>query len=192
MAVRKVRLKRRKEPERVTKKGLFLFVGLVLFSLVAFVAAIRMGVEYRNSELASSSDLRTKGLYYQLKMERTNYRQGEPIEIQLSVTNITSEPIDLLFERSLEFNLVVRKEVDLLFAQIPKTVWSLSDTQMVVADPHTRTLKAGETVTFSGTWNQKDRDDKLVQPGQYQIIGSLLAKGRPESLQLRSRAGEES
>ncbi len=189
MKVRKVRLKKKHQPEKVTKKGTFLFVLLIVFAVVGFVFAIRYGVAYKDAQLIGSSDLKTRGLYYQLKMERTSYRVGEPIGVQLSVTNITSEPIVLTFEKNLEFDLTVRKEVDLLFAQVPKTIWKLSDTQMIVPDPHQLDLAAGQTLTFSGVWNQKDRDGNNVRPGQYQIIGHLMAKDRNESLQLRSRTG---
>lgn len=189
MKPRKVRLKKKHQQEVVTKKGTFLFVLLIVFAVVGFVFAIRYGVAYKDAQLIGSSDLKTRGLYYQLKMERTSYRVGEPIGVQLSVTNITSEPITLIFEKNLEFDLTVRKEVNLLFAQVPKTIWKLSDTQMIVPDPHHLDLEAGQTLTFSGVWNQKDREGSNVRPGQYQIIGHLMAKDRNESLQLRSRTG---
>lgn len=192
MKTRKVRLKRKAEPEKVTRKGTILFVLLIVLVVIGFVAGVRLGVARKDSNLLGSSDMKTRGLYYQLKMERTSYRLGEPIKVQLSITNITSKPLPLKFQKNLEFDLTVRKEVDLLFAQVPKTIWKLSESQMVYADPHDVIVDPGKTLSFTGTWDQKDRDGKAVRPGAYQIIGNLLADDRAESLQLRGKtSGEE-
>jgi hypothetical protein len=191
LKTRKVRLKRKDEPEKVTRKGMVVFVVLVLLSLVAFVVGVRMGVARKDAKLLGSADMKTRGLYYQLKMERTNYHLGEPIKVQLTITNISSSPINLKFQKNLEFDLTVRKEVDLLFAQVPKTIWKLSENQMVYADSHDTILDPGKTVSFNGVWDQKDRDGQSVKPGNYQIIGNLLADDRPESLSLRGKTIDE-
>jgi Intracellular proteinase inhibitor len=184
---RKVRLKKRSQGEKVTRRGVFLFVGLLILAVVGFIVGVRLGVARKDANLTRSSDLTTKGLYYQLKMEKTDYDVGEPITVQLSVTNVTSGPIVLNFKKNLEFDLTVRKEVDLMFAQVPKTVWKLSEKQMVYKDTHVLRVDAGKTLTFKGLWDQKDREDKAVKPGRYQIIGNLLAENRSESLQLRGQ-----
>ena len=187
MKTRKVRLKKRSQPEKVTRKGIFLFVGLLILAVVGFIFGVRLGVARKDASLTKSSDLTTKGLYYQLKMEKTDYEVGEPIGVQLSVTNVTSGPIVLEFRKNLEFDLTVRKEVNLIFAQVPKTVWKLSESQMVYKDTHVLRVDAGKTLTFKGLWDQKDRDDNPVKPGRYQIIGNLLAENRAEALQLRGQ-----
>lgn len=188
---RKVRLKRRsQQTEQVTKKGIALFVGLLVLAVVGFIVGIRMGVARKDANLSSSSNLTEKGLYYQLKMGKTSYTLGEPIGIELSVTNVTANPIVLNFQKNLEFDLIVRKEVDLLFAQVPKTVWMLSDKKSVYQDQHVVRLDAGKTLTFEGVWDQTDRDSNSVQPGRYQIIGSLLADDRSSALQIRGQMNE--
>jgi hypothetical protein len=184
---RKVRLKRRSQPEKVTRKGIFLFAALLVLAVIGFVVGVRLGVERKNVGLSESSDLTEKGLYYQLKMEKTNYDVGEPISVQLTVTNVSSSPIVLNFQKNLEFDLTVRKEVDLLFAQVPKTVWKLSEKQMVYKDNHVLRVDAGKTLTFKGVWDQKNREGDSVKPGRYQIIGNLLADDRTESLQIRGQ-----
>lgn len=191
MKTRKVRLKKKSQPETVSRKGVIVFVCLLVLAVVGFVVGVRLGVAKKDSNLTSSSDLTTKGLYYQLKMEKTDYDIGEAIGVQLSVTNVTSTPIVLNFQKNLEFDLTVRKEVDLLFAQVPKTVWRLSEKQMVYKDNHVLRVDAGKTLTFKGTWDQTDREGKAVQPGRYQIIGNLLADNRDESLQIRGQTATE-
>ncbi len=191
MKTRKIRLKKKLEPERTTRKGKVIFVLLLVLVVVGFVVGVNLGVAQKNSDLYKSADLRTGGLHYQLKMERTNYRLGEPIKVQLFVTNVTPNAIVLKFQKNLEFDLTVRKEVDLLFAQVPKTVWKLSENQMVYKDVHSSQIEAGKTLAFNGTWNQKDRAGKPVQPGNYQIIGNLLADDRTEALQIRGQTSDE-
>ena len=187
---RKVRLKKKAREEKVTRKGVSIFVALIVLAVVGFVVGVRLGVARKDASLNKTSDLTTKGLYYQLKMEKTDYNVGEPISVQLSVTNVTSSPIVLNFKKNLEFDITVRKEVDLLFAQVPKTVWRLSEDQMVYKDSHVLRVDAGKTLTFKGRWDQTNRDDKPVKPGRYQIIGNLLAEDRTQSLQLRGKTGE--
>jgi len=171
----------------VTKKGIAVFVALLILAVVGFIVGVRLGVARKDADLVQSSDLTEKGLYYQLKMEKTKYDVREPISVQLSVTNVSSSPIVLSFQKNLEFDLTVRKEVDLLFAQVPKTVWRLSEDQMVYKDSHVLRVDAGKTLTFKGVWNQKNREDEYVKPGRYQIIGNLLADDREGSLQIRGQ-----
>ena len=188
---RKVKLKKRSQQEEpVTRKGIVVFVLLLVLAVVGFIVGVRLGVARKDSKLVNSSDLTNKGLYYQLKMEKTEYDIGEPISVQLSVTNVTSSPIVLNFQKNLEFDLTVRKEVDLLFAQVPKTVWRLSEKQMVYKDNHVLRVDAGKTLTFKGTWDQTNREDESVKPGRYQIIGNLLADNRDESLQIKGQTNQ--
>lgn len=187
MKTRKVRLKKRVKQEKVTRKGIFVFVALLALAVVGFVVGVRLGVARKDSKLVAASDLTTKGLYYQLKMQKTDYDVGEPITVELSVTNVSSAPIVLNFKKNLEFDLTVRKEVDLLFAQVPKTVWKLSEKQMVYKDTHILRVDAGKSLTFKGVWDQKNREGKGVKPGRYQIIGNLLADDRSEALQIRGQ-----
>ncbi len=149
-----------------------------------------MGVSRKDAKLTGTSELNTRGLYYQLKMARTSYHLGEPIEVKLSVRNMTSSPVALRFSKNLEFDITVRKEVDLLFAQVPKVVWKMSESQMIYADPHDKVLAPGDVEVFVGEWKQLDREGKPVSPGNYQIIGTLLDE-RSETLQLRGQTAEE-
>lgn len=190
MKTRKVRLKRKEEPERVTRKGTLVFVVLLILAVVGFVVGVRMGISRKDSKLTGTSELKTRGLHYQLKMARTSYQLGEPIEIKMSVRNITSSPIALKFPKNVEFDITVRKEVDLLFAQVPKVVWKMSESQMIYAEAHDKVLDAGDTAVFVGTWKQLDRDGKPVTPGNYQIIGTLMDE-RSETLQLRGQTADE-
>ncbi len=191
MKTRKVRLKRKEEPEKVTRKGTFVFLFLIVLCVVGFVFGVRYGVARKDAKLLGVSDMKTRGLYYKLTMEKTSYRLGEPIKVKLSITNVSSAPIGLKFQKNLEFDLTVRKEVDLLFAQVPKTVWKLSENQMSYPDDHTSVIDPGKTLDFNGVWDQKDREGKSVNPGNYQIIGNLMADDRPESLALRGRTEKE-
>lgn len=185
MKTRKVRLKKRSQQEEVTRKGVFIFVSLLVLAVVGFIVGVRLGVSRKDAALNKTSDLKVNGLYYQLQMERTDYEVGEPITVKLSVTNVTPDPIVLNFKKNLEFDLTVRKEVDLIFAQVPKTVWRLSEREDVMKEPHVLRVDAGKTLVFKGTWDQTDRENHSVTPGRYQIIGNLLAEDRQDALQLR-------
>ena len=49
MKTRKVRLKRKEEPERVTRKGTLVFVVLLVLAVVGFVVGVRMGISRKDS-----------------------------------------------------------------------------------------------------------------------------------------------
>lgn len=185
MKTRKVRLKKRSKPEKVTRRGIVLFVGLISLFVVCFVFGLRIGIEKKDAALSQNSDLESRGLYYQLEMDKTDYEKGEPISVKLSVANISPKPVVLSFQKNLEFELIVRKEVDLVVAQLPQVVWKRSDDYPIINEFHTIRIDAGRTMEFEGVWDQTNRQDKAVEAGHYQIIGRLLADNRSESLQIR-------
>ena len=118
-------------------------------------------------------------------MDRTDYETGEPIPVKLSVANISPKPVVLSFQKNLEFELIVRREVDLVVAQVPRIVWKLSENYPVLKDFHTLRIDAGKTLEFEAVWDQKNRQNEAVKSGRYQIIGRLLADNHSESLLIR-------
>ena len=189
METRKVRLKRRtpaQEPPNRAKAG-WLFALLVVIAVVVFFMVINGFIAKEKEQLNNTADLESEGLYFALQMEKKSYKRGEPIKVQLSVRNITTSPITLDFTHELEFDFLVQREMNLLFAQVPMNVWRLTSAKHPQEDPHTITIPPGKMKIFSGEWDQTDAKGNLVDPGRYVITGFLNAKNRTETLQLRGK-----
>ncbi|MGE0488428.1 MAG: BsuPI-related putative proteinase inhibitor [Vulcanimicrobiota bacterium] len=183
---RKVRLKRRAPKREVDpKKAALAFGSLLILCIATFFVVINYVVEQDQSKLNRTADLESQGLYFTLEMDKSRYKLGEPIDVKLSVRNITSSPITLKFDQDQEFDFLVQKEMNLLFAQVPMNVWRFSNKQIPHEDPHSITIPPGKVRVFSGTWEQEDAKGKTVRPGQYVITGYLRAENRNETLQLR-------
>ncbi len=185
-STRKVRLKRRKPRREIDpKKAAALFAVLLVACIVAFFVVINYVVEQDQSKLNRSANLESQGLYFTLEMDKKTYALGEDVQVNLSVRNITSKPITLRFQENLEFDFLVQKEMNLLFAEIPMNVWRYSNSQVPHQEPHTIAIPSGKVRKFSGVWNQTDAKGRTVKPGQYVITGYLRASNRHETLQLR-------
>lgn len=188
---RRVRLKRKasvsgggsEEP----RKGVWLFATLVILAIIAFFVVVRVMVARDQAKLNRTAGLESKGLYFTLEMARSQFAVGEPIDVTMSVRNVTSQPITLKFEVDQEFDFLVQKEMNLLFAQVPMNVWRFSSEEVPKPDPHTITIAPGKVKTFSATWSQKDFKGETVKPGRYIITGYLNALDRKETLQLRGK-----
>lgn len=185
---KKVRLKRRvasDEPEPQSQAKFF--VVCLVAVVILFLLALKFFVWRKQANLNTTANLQSKGLFYKLEMPRTSYAKGEPIDIQLSVRNITSKPISLTFDQDLEFDFLVQSEVNLLFVQVPQDVWRLSadPEHLPKRKPHVITIPPGKEKIFRSTWTQEDYKGKAVEPGRYIISGQLNAKDRQEQLQLR-------
>ena len=186
MAGKVVRLKRQTlEPTETSlarqKATFFVCVALLL---VAFVAGVRWVAATRNS--VTSADISSAGLYYRISMKKSTYAPGEPIEITLFVTNISTDPIKLEFATNLELELTIEREQDIGIAQLPEVIWQLSKDSGHRQKPndHSVTIEPGENKGFSGVWPQIDFRGNRVPSGRYSITGGLLAKNRTAVLRL--------
>ncbi len=188
---RKVRLKRKLRPKPVNKfRQRALFVFLLLSAVVIFMVTIRYMVQREESKLNKTATLRSRGLQFKLQMNKTRYLKGEPVDVQLVVTNVSGSPIALVFDFNLEFDFLVQREVNLLFVKVPMNVWRYSSQKVPIASPHTVVLEPGQDRVFKGTWDQRDFRGRIVSSGRYIITGFLKAKDRSESLQIRGETAK--
>ncbi len=97
--------------------------------------------------------------------KEAHYPLGQPIEVKLSLTNVSSAPITL-DQYSPEIRVMPRINVN--FAPI---VFSTA------GGTQPRELKPNETVSLDFTWDQKDKSGRQVQSGWYNVIfGEITAR----------------
>jgi hypothetical protein len=92
---------------------------------------------------------------------------GEPIAIELVLTNRTERPITLYLQgRPLAFDVTVAREDG-------HVVWRRLEGQVVSAILAVRALAPAESLTFQAVWDGRLPDGATIPPGRYRITGSL-------------------
>jgi len=87
--------------------------------------------------------------------EEASYLSGEPIEVKLSLTNISSDVI-IMSQYPPEIRVTPWQDHDRILS------FRAGGTQPLEIGP-------GDTITVDFTWNQKDKEGKQVPPGWYAI-----------------------
>jgi len=120
----------------------------------------------------------SRGLRQILYTNRRVYRQGQTVQINLSKTNITNNPISLRYSTSQLIEIVVRNIYN-------QEVWRYSDNRVFTPLTRLITIMPDGTQTINESWNQTDsRTRRLVPPGIYIITVQNLATGLSLSVQI--------
>lgn len=94
-------------------------------------------------------------------------RAGEPVPIELVLTNRTHRPLTLYLQgRPLAFDITVRREDGTV-------VWRRLEGQVVSAILAVRELAPAQSLTFEGAWDGRLSDGCPAPPGRYQVAGRL-------------------
>lgn len=160
------------------------FISALVVIVAVWAVTMNVIVNYVLPTKITTANTTSGGLYYQLGIDKTFYRAGEPIQLQLSVRNTSDQPVALRFATSHRCNFVVKRDVDFLLFHFPVDVWQSSYQDIPRPDPNVLTLKPGETMVFKGTWNQEDATGKQVPTGRYLIAASLTNAGSKTILEL--------
>jgi len=134
----------------------------VIFLLVSTVACNRAVLR------GGLRDKQPVGLILQLKTDRDEYAQGEPISLVLTVTNSGSHIISLSFPSSQIYDFVVRRQ--------GKEIWRWSGDRMFAAVLTELKLNPGESRTYPESWSQVDEEGKQVTAGSYELTGMVVSK----------------
>lgn len=99
---------------------------------------------------------------------------GQPVHIQLTLTNIGDQPVRIeTGDSAYSFDLVVTRPDG-------KTVWSrLHEVEAIPLVGRTRVLAPGEGMTFEDHWDLRTDQGKQVASGTYLVYGLLDADSIP-------------
>lgn len=112
--------------------------------------------------------LRVNGeLQLVLLLNDVEFESSKIIRTVVSATNKSNEVINLMFGSSNKLELSVSKS--------NVEIWNSSHGICFPMMIQNREINPGETITFTGKWNQTDNDGKQADPGQYTIKGILKA-----------------
>lgn len=168
---------------RNPRKEALAFTVIVLVAIALFFAVLN----YKTSRHFQSSAEITQGpLHFSLLMPKVNFVEGESVPLKLTVQNIGTEDVTLKFDQELEFDFVVKRDVNLIFATVPFDVWKYSASHPGAQTPHQRVLKPGEKTVFEASWPQVDSRSEPVGSGRYVIGGAINLSGeKRQTLEVR-------
>lgn len=162
------------------------WVYLALVALL-WIVGIRYFAYLKMQTVSGSYEAEDSTIRYRISLEKKQYVVGEPIEVVLSVKNITERDVVLEFTKELHFDVVVYEMKDYFVAEIPSAIWKYSSEAYPRNKINKVVLNPGESRVYRAIWDQKDFSNQNVGAGEYIISGHLLAKGRDKRVVTRSR-----
>lgn len=118
-----------------------------------------------------------------LSTDRSVYARGEPVRLTLAVTNPGPDPVTLTAPSSQLYDFAVLRD--------GTEVWRWSAGRMFLTVLTDLTIPAGDTRVFAEVWSQRDLNGRPVGPGEYVVVGTLIADRRvglpPQRLRITIR-----
>jgi hypothetical protein len=100
-------------------------------------------------------------------------RAGEPVPIRLRAQNVTQRALDLYLRgRTITFDVVIAHAAG-------DVVWRRLEGEIIPAIVHLRPLAPGERLEVETVWDQRTKDGRAVEAGEYVVHGLLLVEGEP-------------
>jgi Intracellular proteinase inhibitor len=169
------------------KKQLLTFAVTLVVIVGAFFAILNHFVALQQPP-TSSAEHTVGPLRYSLDMPRSDFRENEDVVVRLTVKNTGASDIKLVFTHELEFDLIVQKEVNLIFATVPLDLWIYSSCHQNLPKAHVVTLRSRESKSYEARWPQVNSKGDKVSPGRYTLTGILDLDGHRQALTLRGAA----
>ncbi|HXF81606.1 MAG TPA: BsuPI-related putative proteinase inhibitor [bacterium] len=101
---------------------------------------------------------------------KATYAPGEPVVVQITIRNVSPDPLSLTFNSGQRFELTVRR---------PRgdEVWRWSHDKAFIQVVQTITLRPQEVRAFPpGIWDQRDFQGRMVDPGPYEVVVHFLGR----------------
>ncbi len=143
---------------------LVMALGVTTLCVVASCKPKQREGEEMIRESASSPE----SLLVQVQLNEGGYAIGEPIEMKLIVTNLTSRALRLFFPTAQRYDFIVSKGNEVL--------WRWSDARTFAQVTSTLLLEPRATITYEATWDQTTRSGVKLPLGRYAIKGVLTTR----------------
>ena len=108
------------------------------------------------------------GITVKTTTDKTSYKIGEPVKIDVAVANRRKSVNSLSFGSGMTFDVMI-------FDESETQLWNYGANLRFIRGPHQESWKAGETKTFSTVWNGEALRDEIAKagPGRYRVQGVL-------------------
>jgi hypothetical protein len=117
----------------------------------------------------SAGDRLENGLEIALAVGSSAVRPGEPLYLQLRISNSTDRPIRLTFPSTQNADF----RIESIDGQV---LWSLGESRAALRIAHDVVLAPGESQTFEEVWLGRTTEGKRAEPGSYLAVGEIRAR----------------
>jgi hypothetical protein len=138
------------------QKMKYAIITIDLMVLMLVIPPIAMAVPNSNSIIED-------GIEYYLQTDKSVYNLSENVDMLFRVTNLRSEDVLIGCSRSGEFNFLVEKNDDTIWAAAHAFAWFSPGIE----------LSAGESKNIPYIWDMIDDTSNLVAPGIYDVVGVM-------------------
>jgi len=114
----------------------------------------------------SSADQIRQALNTSLDVGQQTYQAGAPVQMTLNVRNTGDQAIRLQMPTGQMYDFVVQNSNG-------QEIWHWSNGRAFTQSVTQVAVPAGETRSFTVTWNQQDDQGNQVPPGSYTIVGMV-------------------
>lgn len=106
-----------------------------------------------------------------LKTDKQDYRVGEAVKLTVVARNTSDKNQILNFNsgQSFDISIAPTNEDESIWR------WDWSYGRMFTQALREQTLKPGETISFTATWNQTDNSGQPMPRGEYSVAGKIAA-----------------
>ena len=143
-----------------TKKSL---KSLVYAALIGLALATGAREAKATTVTIDSNSILQDSIEYYIQTDKSVYDLGEYVETLYRVTNWGTEDVTIPCSQSPEFNLLVQKDGEAIWARFH---WFAAYSPGV-------DLLAGESIEMPYNWDMKDDNTNLVEPGTYNVVGVM-------------------
>lgn len=159
---------------RVPASAAFALLAVLAFACRPDPAAMRGAAGTRGTTLADTAVMETVPDSLGLELVLPGrVRVGEAVRMKLRVQNQTQRILDLYLRgRTITFDVVVARPDG-------EVVWQRLEDEIIPAIVHLRTLAPAERLELEAVWDQRTKQGRPAEPGEYTARGLLLVEGDP-------------
>lgn len=122
------------------------------------------------------SEVRKGDIVYTLSSNKVEYGADEGMDLTFRITNVGKEDATLVFPTGQLYDFVIKKG--------PTEIARWSGGQTLSQQSRNVVLGPGKALGFRTRWLQKDMNNQIIAPGQYEITAIFLAKDNEGSVTL--------
>lgn len=147
-------------------------LSLVTLLLLSVAWAVAVASLWANNTTTGSSNVTVEAIEYPFKLvltlDKTTYRFGDPLNITISLTNISDENVKI----GLAAGGDPKSQFDfLIYDQSNDLIYRYSAHRGYYAGGPLVSLAPSQSFTASHFWEQNDDDGDVVAEGKYFVVG---------------------
>lgn len=123
---------------------------------------------------ATNVTAQTSPITVSVATDKETYAPGEEVRFTLQVRNTGAAAVRVTRPTAQAFDFVVPRAGQPPRAAVADQLWAWSDNRQFAAAAEYMDMETGRTLTFSETWDQRDKEGALVGAGTFTVQGIFI------------------